>query len=243
MNLPECPIEEVARGLVPRLCVRQHDVAHFVIALKHANRASEEGLGFRPARRVFWGYEQGLKVTVDNSYVLQKWHGGVPRPRCIRARGFGQRGAATTTTCARPERSPESLGVPLTELPELAKLAKSAGAKVVGLHRHNGSGVFDVNNWEQTATLLASLTEQFPDVRVIDIGGGLGVPERADQPGLDLAKLDTALAAVKEGFPLKLELWYGTRALLRGAPRACWSRASRSSSPKARPAMWAWPPE
>ncbi len=77
---------------------------------------------------------------------------------------------------------------------------------MVGLHAHNGSGVFDVNNWEETATLLASLTEQFPDVRAVDVGGGLGVPERADQPGVDLAKLDKGLAAVKAAFP-KLEIW------------------------------------
>ena len=66
--------------------------------------------------------------------------------------------------------------------------------------------MFDVSNWEQTATLLSSLTEQFPDVRVVDVGGGLGVPERADQPGVDLAKLDAALATGKAAFP-KLELW------------------------------------
>jgi diaminopimelate decarboxylase/aspartate kinase len=44
------------------------------------------------------------------------------------------------------------------------------------------------------------------EVRVIDVGGGLGVPERADQPGVDLAKLDTLLAAVRAEHP-GLEVW------------------------------------
>ena len=42
-------------------------------------------------------------------------------------------------------------GVPLSELRELAALAQAAGARIVGLHAHNGSGVFDVTNWEHTA--------------------------------------------------------------------------------------------
>ena len=41
---------------------------------------------------------------------------------------------------------------------------------------------------------------------MIDVGGGLGVPERPDQPGLDLAKLDTLLLAVRAEHP-QLELW------------------------------------
>jgi diaminopimelate decarboxylase/aspartate kinase len=66
--------------------------------------------------------------------------------------------------------------------------------------------VFDVRNWEQTATLLAGLAARFRDVRVVDVGGGLGVPERADQPGVDLSKLDAVLAAVKAANS-GIEIW------------------------------------
>src|SRR5262249_59288035 len=44
------------------------------------------------------------------------------------------------------------------------------------------------------------------ELKVIDVGGGLGVPERPDQPGVDLAKLDTLLAAVRAEHP-DLEVW------------------------------------
>ncbi len=69
-----------------------------------------------------------------------------------------------------------------------------------------GSGIFDVTSWEHTARLLAEAARGFEGVRVIDVGGGLGVPERADQPGVDLAKLDTLLAAVRAEHP-QLEMW------------------------------------
>jgi diaminopimelate decarboxylase/aspartate kinase len=55
--------------------------------------------------------------------------------------------------------------------------------------------------------LLASLTERLTDVRYLDVGGGFGVPD-AEQPGLDLAKLDAALRAVlSQAGREKLELW------------------------------------
>jgi diaminopimelate decarboxylase/aspartate kinase len=159
---------------------------------------------FAPRDEYVWAYEQGLQVTVDNSYVLEKW------PEVFRGREVLVRVDTGTGRGhhqhVRTAGTHSKFGVPLAELPALAKLARNADVKVVGLHAHNGSGVFDVRNWEQTAALLAGLTEQFPDVRIVDIGGGLGVPERAEQPGVDLAKLDQALVAVKSAFP-RLELW------------------------------------
>jgi len=43
-------------------------------------------------------------------------------------------------------------------------------------------------------------------VRVIDVGGGLGVPERPDQAAVDLSRLDTLLQAVRAEHP-QLEVW------------------------------------
>jgi bifunctional diaminopimelate decarboxylase / aspartate kinase len=43
-------------------------------------------------------------------------------------------------------------------------------------------------------------------VRVIDVGGGLGVPERPDQSGLDLTRLDALMHAVRAEHP-GLEVW------------------------------------
>jgi diaminopimelate decarboxylase/aspartate kinase len=77
---------------------------------------------------------------------------------------------------------------------------------VLGLQAHVGSGVFDVTSWEHTARLLAQAAREFESVSVIDVGGGLGVPERADQPGVDLGQLDTLLRAVRAEHP-HLEVW------------------------------------
>jgi len=97
-------------------------------------------------------------------------------------------------------------GVPLFELDELGRLARERGVRIVGLHAHTGSGVFNIQNWVDTATQLAGLAQRFRDVRVLDIGGGFGVPERPAQIGVDLPALDRALARVRTGNP-GLDLW------------------------------------
>jgi len=97
-------------------------------------------------------------------------------------------------------------GVPLDELDELARLATAAGARITGLHAHPGSGVFEIGSWAETATLLISAARGFPGLRFINVGGGLGVPDRHEQAPLDLAKLDAALAAARQARP-DLQVW------------------------------------
>lgn len=97
-------------------------------------------------------------------------------------------------------------GVPLFELPELVEAARAAGAKVVGLHAHLGSGHFDIASWVDTAAVLVEVAAQFPDVKVLNVGGGLGVPDRSSRRPLDLAALDTALTPVRAANP-GYELW------------------------------------
>ncbi len=84
--------------------------------------------------------------------------------------------------------------------------ARAVEAHVIGLHAHAGSGIFNVANWQQAARLLAQLAQRFPLARIIDVGGGFGVPERAGESGVDLAQLDAALASVRAAHP-HLQIW------------------------------------
>ena len=65
-------------------------------------------------------------------------------------------------------------GVPLFEVEEFARLVEDADTRVVGLHAHTGSGIFNPYNWEQTGACLAGLLQLFPHARYADLGGGLG---------------------------------------------------------------------
>ncbi len=151
-----------------------------------------------------WALERGVQVTVDSLYALTEW-GSLFRNHEIFVRidtGVG----AGHHHHVRTAGAHAKFGVPVADLERLAQEARKVGARVVGLQAHVGSGIFDVTTWQRTARQLAGLTQRFESVRAIDIGGGLGVPEHSEQPGLDLGKLDTLLAAVHAEHP-QLEFW------------------------------------
>jgi diaminopimelate decarboxylase/aspartate kinase len=159
---------------------------------------------FAPREEYAWALARGVRVTVDNLYALSAWP-ELFRGREIFARldtGVG-RGHHTHVRTAGTR---SKFGVPIAELRSFARLAHAAGARITGLEAHVGSGIFDVTSWEHTARLLAAAAQTLEGVRVIDVGGGLGVPERPDQPGVDLERLDTLLTAVRAEHP-RLEVW------------------------------------
>jgi bifunctional diaminopimelate decarboxylase / aspartate kinase len=186
-------------------CVSRGEIEHLLVAVPQLARARVLYTpNFAPREEYAWAFEQGATVTIDNHYVLQHW------PQIFRGRevlvrvdtGTGRGHHLHVHTAGEHAK----FGVPLEELPELAQLAASAACQVVGLHAHNGSGVFEVDNWTETAELLLEAAGRFPQLRYINIGGGLGVPERREQAGLDLARFDAALSAVRRRVP-HLEFW------------------------------------
>ena len=74
-------------------------------------------------------------------------------------------------------------GIPLFEIDELVEL-REEGRRA---HRrpacaHGQRRAERASAWLDTGRQLLKLLEQLPDVRYIDVGGGLGVPEKAGQP-------------------------------------------------------------
>ncbi|HXV77248.1 MAG TPA: bifunctional aspartate kinase/diaminopimelate decarboxylase, partial [Candidatus Polarisedimenticolaceae bacterium] len=99
-------------------------------------------------------------------------------------------------------------GHPIDDVERLRVAVERCGAKVVGLHAHVGSGIFDPVAWSTTGRALARLVPAFPELRWIDLGGGLGVPENPGQPPLDLDEVERHLAGLAADLPqveLRLE--------------------------------------
>jgi diaminopimelate decarboxylase/aspartate kinase len=159
---------------------------------------------FAPRAEYEAALKLGVHVTIDNLFVLQHWLDAF-KGRNVFLRidtGIGRGHHHHVKTAGAQSK----FGIPVEELDEVARLAKQGGVKIVGLHAHAGSGVFDVENWTQVGSVLAGLAKRFPDVQYIDVGGGLGVPDRVEGRPLDVSKLDGALAKVKAAVP-DVELW------------------------------------
>ncbi len=159
---------------------------------------------FAPREEYAGALERGVRVTLDALHPLQHW-GELFAGREIMVRvdpGWGKGHHEKVVTGG----SHAKFGIPRFELPELAALAEQAGATVVGLHTHSGSGILTPGHWARVAAVLAEASELFPGVRILNLGGGLGVPERPGQEPLDLDAVGRGLEAIRAEHP-ELELW------------------------------------
>jgi diaminopimelate decarboxylase/aspartate kinase len=151
-----------------------------------------------------WALDNGLRTTLDNLYPLAEWP-DLFNDRDLFLRidtGYGRGHHDHVRTAGVHSK----FGIPLFETAEAARLIAHARARVIGLHAHTGSGIFSVDNWREVGVLLAGLRATFPDVRALDLGGGLGVPERSGQPSIDLAALGSVLRNVRDANP-GVEVW------------------------------------
>jgi len=159
---------------------------------------------FAPRAEYEYALTQDVWITVDNLYILQAW------PELFKHReillrvdtGYGRGHHSHVKTAGAHSK----FGIPLSDFDELLQLVKKHQIKIVGLQAHTGSGVFNVDNWSEVANTLGTLASRFEDVKILDIGGGLGVPEKSHQAAFDIAGLKAKLHDFKQQYP-QYELW------------------------------------
>lgn len=147
----------------------------------------------------------GLRLTVDNLYILEHWGSDLAGQeifvRLDPGSGLGHH------KMVRTAGSHAKFGIPLEELDRVQRLCQAHDIRITGLHAHTGSGILHPDNWHRTLTTLGEAARELPDVRVLNLGGGLGVPDRGDTVPLDLAALDAGLARLKHDLARPIEVW------------------------------------
>ncbi|MEX2526900.1 MAG: bifunctional aspartate kinase/diaminopimelate decarboxylase [Gemmatimonadota bacterium] len=159
---------------------------------------------FAPREEYVFALDRGIPVTLDALHPLQHW-GQLFQGREVFLRmdpGWGSGHHEKVVTGGRHSK----FGIPFFELDELLQLVDRHDIRVVGLHTHSGSGILAPDHWGRVGETLAGQAHRFPHLRALNLGGGLGVPEKPGQEELDLPQLATGLATVKEAYP-GLELW------------------------------------
>ncbi len=159
---------------------------------------------FAPREEYAWAVESGLQLTLDNLFPILEWPEIFASAELFVRLDPGQgRGHHDHVKTAGVH---SKFGVPLFELDELKSLVNKAGASVVGLHAHSGSGILDPENWRSVAATLVDAAKRFDTVRAIDLGGGIGIPEKPGDCAFDIGALATLLAEIKEAYP-EYALW------------------------------------
>ena len=186
-------------------CVSQGEIEH---CFAHVPGLSPEDVlftpNFAPRSEYEFGVAKGVRVTLDNLHPLKQW------PEVFRGReiflridpGFGRGHHQHVRTAGTHSK----FGIPISQADELLAVARNLGTRVIGLHAHTGSGILDVANWTETGEALAELAQKFPDVSVVDLGGGIGVPEQIGMSEINLEALDRGVAALKRRFP-RIDFW------------------------------------
>lgn len=187
--------------------------------LKAAERAAVD-----PGRVVFTGpgksdaelelaAEGGLRaVTVESAAELERLE------RAAESRGrvvpILLRAAVDGTAESRPILGAgwRKFGIDPAELPGVARrAAQSPWLDLLGLHAFGASNVTDADSIAahvaRTAHGAAGLARQVGfDLRLVDVGGGLGVPYRDGEPELDLTRLGSCLARLAAGWAADSDL-------------------------------------
>lgn len=103
-------------------------------------------------------------------------------------------------------------GVPLEHIDEVLKVVDETGIIIRGLHIHTGSDIKDVDVFVKGVGLLYNLSEKFPKLEFLDLGGGFKVKYKPDDHETDVEllgkKLGESLHAYEKASGKKLKLWF-----------------------------------
>src|SRR5690606_23856101 len=159
---------------------------------------------FAPRADYEYGLASGAWVTLDNLHPLRHWADLFADRDLVLRLDTGHGAGHHRHVRTAGEHS--KFGIPLFELDEARRLADAAGARITGLHAHAGSGILTPGNWRDTGRQLVAAAEDLPGLKFLDLGGGLGIPEKAGEAPLDLVAVDDGLAEIREARP-ECELW------------------------------------
>jgi len=136
------------------------------------------------------GLESGVIFNLDDISILPRLlKFGKPEMVSFRINpGYGRSNVGEYVTNAGPNAK---FGIHPDKVTEAYRLAKEAGIRRFGAHMMTGSCITDADYFPFVTGLLMDIIgktgrELGIDFEFIDLGGGLGIPYKPDEPGLDL---------------------------------------------------------
>lgn len=202
-----CPqvIEHLHKQGVGFDCVSWAELLYLDSQLKNLDKSQ---VIFTPNFAPIEEYEKamalGVMVNVDNVALLEE-HPELFRGKEIIVRidpdlGAGHHKHVNTSG------GHSKFGIAVEDLDRLIALSGDLKMKIVGLHAHVGSGVLEADTWVKVAEFLKQQAKNLPEVRILDLGGGFGLPDKPQALRLDLAKLKQSLDSFRAANP-QFELW------------------------------------
>lgn len=146
------------------------------------------------------GLKQGVVTNLDDLSLVKTVAevaaaASLPFPELICFRLNPGLGRTDSETASNVLGGPSAkFGIPPFQIVECYRQAKAAGAKRFGIHMMTGSCVLNDDYWMDTVKALVDAMKVIKEevdieFEFMNIGGGLGIPYRAEEAEIDLEKL------------------------------------------------------
>lgn len=154
--------------------------------------------------------DAGLTLNAD-SIPLLRWFGerfGSSKPCMIRLKPNVAAGGNAKIMTAHAE---SKFGISVLLMDEILEVVRQYDIKITGLHQHTGSDIKDAEPFLQVAEVVFNAAVNFPDLEVIDLGGGFKVSYRPDDAVTDMQllgrKISDRFNEFCQSYGRKLNLW------------------------------------
>lgn len=141
--------------------------------------------------------KSGVHVNIDSLSNLEKFGAtfGATYPVGVRLRPNILAGGNLKISTGH-EKS--KFGIPVDQLGLLLNTVKENNIQIKTLHIHTGSDIKDADVFVHGIKVLTELVQHFPDLEVIDLGGGFKVPYEPDDEETDVAHIAGKLKSYLE---------------------------------------------
>jgi diaminopimelate decarboxylase len=103
-------------------------------------------------------------------------------------------------------------GIPVDQLNKIVQVVNETGLFIRTLHIHTGSDIKDADVFVKGMEVLFELIPHFPELEVIDLGGGFKVPYKPGEKDTDVQLLARKIKEAFENHPVadnkKFQLWF-----------------------------------
>lgn len=153
----------------------------------------------------------GIHINIDSISNLKKFgqRFGHSYPVGIRLRPNIMAGGNLKISTGH---SASKFGVPLEDIQEVLKVQQETNLHIRALHIHTGSEIKDVEVFAKGIEVLFEAAAHFPELEVIDLGGGFKVPYIPGEEGTDIELLGKKVKEEFEWFEKKynrrLQVWF-----------------------------------
>jgi len=153
----------------------------------------------------------GVHINIDSLSNLEKFGKkyGHSYPVGIRLRPNIMAGGNLKISTGHDK---SKFGIPVEQISELEQIVRDNNIFIRTLHIHTGSEIKDAGVFVKGIEVLFDLIPHFPELEVIDLGGGFKVPYKEDEKETNIAELAQKLKQAFIDHPLangkELQVWF-----------------------------------